>query len=75
MDNGGWTLFFNYLNQGNIAELNTNFGSPSSGTDDTMFPQLKKPEDRKNEHIVIPLVNTHFPLEKIIVDDFDKTPS
>jgi len=75
MDNGGWTLFFSYVNQGNRAVVKTEFPSPASPTDETMFPQLIKPEDRKNEFIIIPLVNTHFSLNKIMGDEMDKIPT
>jgi len=40
-----------------------------------MFPQLMKPDQRKNEFIIIPLINTHFTLNKILVDEMDKIPS
>lgn len=55
--------------------VKTEFASPGSGTDETMFPQLLKPEDRKNEFIIIPLVNTHFTLNKIMGDEMDKIPT
>jgi len=40
-----------------------------------MFPQLMKPDQRKNEFIIIPLINTHFTLNKILVDEMDKIPT
>lgn len=75
MDNGGWTLFFNQVNQGDRADVKTEYGSPASGTDDQMFPQLIQPGDRKNETIIVPFTNTHFPLNKILGDEMEKVPS
>lgn len=55
--------------------VKTEFASPASGTDESLFPQLLKPEDRKSEFIIIPLINTHFTLNKILGDEIEKIPS
>jgi len=70
LHNGGWTLFFNYVNQGNGKILNK-FPDPKAGhTDETMFPQhILDPTMRNGGEKWIPIENKHMPLNKIMPEE------
>jgi len=77
MDNGGYTLFFNYISQGNNAVIKENEKVSGGGTDDKLFPQVKAPEDRIENEKIIPFSNGHlklgdaFGFTSYTLDDFD----